>query len=409
MLRRGLLSDYFEGIAVKKLSQVEANPEKSNQHEFNGARQLKRLFGDDDRLRFPATFVWLGDEQEGISESAWLSWYDSRRNQPHRSSEYRLYYPPNSAVSLMQTGDTVFIATRRDGSAMVIVTPSDSTFQNQLVWLFGIDQQPELAFQVREIQPNESSRIDFAARYILDELGIEAEEPDADALDGIIEKFGVIFPGTREFSGLARSSLTDISAHDEDADKVLMAWLEREELLFRRLERHVVADRLRAGFLSDDIPDVESFLSFSLSVQNRRKSRAGQSLEHHLEALFKARGLIFQRGVETENRNKPDFLFPGQEQYRDESFDPARLTMLGAKSTCKDRWRQVLSEANRIGAKHLLTLEPGITENQTDEMQAKSLQLVLPQSLHRTYKPAQQGWLMDVNGFIDLVKQRATY
>ena len=60
--------------------------------------------------------------------------------------------------------------------------------------------------------------------------------------------------------------------------------------------------------------------------------------------------------------------------------------MLGAKSTCKDRWRQVLSEAQRIPNKHLLTLEPGISENQTDEMQAKRLQLILPAQLHATYR-----------------------
>jgi hypothetical protein len=31
--------------------------------------------------------------------------------------------------------------------------------------------------------------------------------------------------------------------------------------------------------------------------------------------------------------------------------------MLGAKTTCKDRWRQVLTEAIKIPHKHLFTLE----------------------------------------------------
>jgi hypothetical protein len=55
----------------------------------------------------------------------------------------------------------------------------------------------------------------------------------------------------------------------------------------------------------------------------------------------------YARGAETENRNKPDFLFPGQAEYRDPAFPADRLTMLGAKSTVQDRWRQVLSEAAR--------------------------------------------------------------
>lgn len=80
--------------------------------------------------------------------------------------------------------------------------------------------------------------------------------------------------------------------------------------------------------------------------------------------------------------------------------------MLGVKSTLKDRWRQVLAEAARIDHKHLLTLEPGISTHQTDEMVRNGLQLVVPQGLHATYTPEQAGWLMNVRGFIDLVSER---
>lgn len=186
----------------------------------------------------------------------------------------------------------------------------------------------------------------------------------------------------------------------------LIAWIEREEQLFHRLERRVVADRLKSGFMAGTEADVDEFLSFSLSVQNRRKSRAGRALENHLEALFAVYGLRCERGVETENRNRPDFLFPGQAEYRDAGFPSSRLTMLGAKSTLKDRWRQVLSEAERIETKHLLTLVPSISTNQTDEMRAKRLQLVVPAGLHRAYTPAQQEWLMNVASFIALVRAR---
>ena len=80
--------------------------------------------------------------------------------------------------------------------------------------------------------------------------------------------------------------------------------------------------------------------------------------------------------------------------------------MLGVKSTCKDRWRQVLAEADRINHKHLLTLETSISGHQTDEMQAKNLQLVLPRGLHETYTPVQQAWLMDISSFTALVRER---
>ncbi|MER8665083.1 type II restriction endonuclease [Mesorhizobium sp. M1148] len=405
MIRRGLLSAYFEGVAVKRLSMVETTPGGSNQHEFNASKELRRLFGDEDRRRIPARFIWLGEEQEGVTADSVVSWYDARRKHLTRT-EYRLFYSSNNVTRLMKAGDTFFLALRRDGSVMVIVTAAESTVQNQLLWLFGMDEQPALEFAVRESIPDKDAELDFTVRYILDELGIDFEEPETDELDGLIEQFGMRFPTTRDFSTLARNSLSHISPLD-NPDAVLMAWLEREELLFRRLERHLVADRLRSGFMEDDdSADVDGFLSFSLSVQNRRKSRAGQSLENHLEAIFVARNLRYSRGAETENRNKPDFLFPGQTEYRDANFSPTLLTMLASKSTLKDRWRQVLPEASRIPDKHLFTLEPAISENQTDQMKAERLQLVLPAKLHETYRPSQRAWLMDVADFIGVVIKR---
>ncbi|MGE0283116.1 MAG: type II restriction endonuclease [Rhizobiaceae bacterium] len=182
--------------------------------------------------------------------------------------------------------------------------------------------------------------------------------------------------------------------------------MEREEQLFRRLEWRIVAERINQGFSLADGADVDGFISFSLSVQNRRKARAGAALENHIAAVLEASGIRFGHGVETENRNKPDFLFPGQTEYRDATFPASRLTMLGSKSTVKDRWRQVLSEAMRIEQKHLLTLEPGVSENQTDEMRAKRLQLVVPKKIHQTYRPIHQGWLMSLAGFLTLVSDR---
>jgi len=413
MIRKGLLSDLFIGVGVKKLAAVDADPLSSNQHEVTGSKPLVQILGDQDRTfpsggtdnRFSATYIWLGGEQEAIAEEGWLSWYDSRRNDPKRSAEWRLYYQGNSITYMMTPGDVLFVARRQNDHVLFIVVPAESTVLSQLLWLFGIEEQQQIQFVVRDIPVDQTNELDFAARYILDEIGIELEEAQSDQLDALLERFGNKFPTTREFSALARSSLSHIDPRD-DADAALMAWIEQEELLFRRLERRIVDERLRSGFLTDDVADVDGFLSFSLSVQNRRKSRAGQSLENHLETLFDAYHIRFERGVETENRNKPDFLFPGQVEYRDATFPVDKLTMLGAKSTLKDRWRQVLNEAIRIQSKHLITLEPGISENQTDQMKASSLQLVLPQRLHKTFRPGQQKWLLSVKDFLKLVVSR---
>ena len=120
-------------------------------------------------------------------------------------------------------------------------------------------------------------------------------------------------------------------------------------------------------------------------------------------------GIRHVRGAITEYNHKPDFLFPDLETYHaaPAEGDP-RLTMLGAKSTCKDRWRQVLAEAEKISGKHLLTLEPGISEPQTEQMEAASLQLVVPSPVHSSYTDAQRDWLWSVRDFIGEVSKRQT-
>lgn len=82
--------------------------------------------------------------------------------------------------------------------------------------------------------------------------------------------------------------------------------------------------------------------------------------------------------------------------------------MLGVKTSLKDRWRQVLSEANRIKSKHLLTIEPGISYNQTLEIRDSNLQLVVPKGLHQTFLDNQRDWLMSMKDFINVVQTKQT-
>jgi hypothetical protein len=400
---RGMLSDFFEGVAVKKLTLVETVSPKSNQHQIQGTKPLRRMFGDADRKSIPTRFIWLNDENEGLSEDGFISWSNVRKGKP-RAAEYHLYYSGNIVTEAMKPGDTLFLALRRDGTTIVVVVPLDSTIQSQLLWLFGIDEQPELAFAFKEITGDDSARLDFAARYVLDELGIDLQEPDVDAIDPLIARFGTTFPPTREFSAFARQTLRDVSPLD-DPDAALFIWMEREELLFRQLERHIIADQM-SGVAGNSNTLVEGFLSLSMQLHQRRRSRAGRALENHFETILQAHGVRYARSEETENRNRPDFLFPGATEYADVAFPADRLTMLGVKFTLKDRWRQVLAEANRISDKHLLTLEPGISGHQTGQIAASRLQLVIPRPIHPTFTPAQQAQLMDIRDFLGLVQAR---
>jgi hypothetical protein len=266
--------------------------------------------------------------------------------------------------------------------------------------LFGFSTLEHPGFSIREELETEQDRIAFASRIILENIGIEVEIQDANYLDDMLRRFHGTFPTTRDFSEYARSTLTDID-FKADYDNVLMSCYEREEILYRTLEKHIVGEKLRTGFY-----DVDDFFDYSKSAQNRRKSRAGLALENHLEFLFRQNNIRHDRTPITENNSKPDFLFPGIAEYKNQTFNSINLTMLGVKSTCRDRWRQVLTEAERIGKKHVLTLESAISVNQTNEMQHHSLQLVVPQKIISTFRPEQQRWLFTVSDFMALVKER---
>ncbi len=407
-IRRGSLADYVRGVGAKRVSAHEVDPKVSRGHEFQGVSNFRSFLGlTGERQQLPVTWMWLADGEEPLRRVLTGTWYDSRRGKAHRDPEYRLYYPKaaEDVIYRASEGDTLFLCLPVNAPLLAILCPAGSTVESQLSWLFGVGPSSGRDIQQRELTPGNAAELDLGARFILDELGIAFEEPEADRLDRLIDRFGLKFPPTQELSELARESLKEVDPL-AGPDLALVSWMEREEQLFRRLERRIVAGRLVSGFMNGADADVEGFLAFSLSVQNRRKARAGRALENHLDALFAAHQLRFARGAETENRNRPDFLFPGVAEYHDAAFPDARLTMLGAKSTLKDRWRQVLSEATRINEKHLLTLEPGISANQTDEMRAKALQLVVPAGLHKSYTPAQRSWLMDVKSFIILVRSR---
>lgn len=81
--------------------------------------------------------------------------------------------------------------------------------------------------------------------------------------------------------------------------------------------------------------------------------------------------------------------------------------MLAVKSTLKDRWRQILAEADRIPRKHLATLQPGLTDNQLVEMKDARVQLVVARSMHEAYGLSARAQLMTLADLIEEIRQRA--
>lgn len=186
-----------------------------------------------------------------------------------------------------------------------------------------------------------------------------------------------------------------------DPDRRLLRRRECEFEIFRSVEEAVELPVIMAGFNS-----IDEFTTRAQSILQRRKSRSGRSLELHARALFVEEGLtegtqfVHQPPESDRGKRGPDFLFPSAAAYADPAFPATRLRMLAVKTTCKDRWRQILTEADRIETKHLLTLQEGVSERQFQEMVDAGVQLVVPQPLRTAFPASVQEHLQTVESFI---------
>lgn len=169
--------------------------------------------------------------------------------------------------------------------------------------------------------------------------------------------------------------------------------------IFRSVEEAVELPFIKAGFT-----DIDGFLSRAQTILQRRKSRAGRSLELHAREIFMEEKLVegadFSHQPESEPGKSPDFLFPSEAAYKDPHFPSEKLRMLAVKTTMKDRWRQILNEANRVEQKHLLTLQEGVSETQFKEMVDAKITLVVPKPIIDKFPASVQPHLQTLESFI---------
>lgn len=125
-----------------------------------------------------------------------------------------------------------------------------------------------------------------------------------------------------------------------------------------------------------------------------------------MASVFDASHIVYEEQVVTEENKKPDFIFPDGKCYHNFEFPANLLVSLAAKTTCKDRWRQVINEANRIPEKHLFTLQQSISSNQLKEMADEKVHLVVPHKYIHNYPIEYQSSIWDLNTFISFVREK---
>lgn len=256
---------------------------------------------------------------------------------------------------------------------------------------------------------------DDEIEYFFSSVGISATETNSliqstsepltleNLFSNYISTLSTDFPTTLELSTKAREFFNAInqSTASTNPDKELVNWLNTEYELFKYLENNRYA-----YLLSEPFKTVDDLIKCSNTILNRRKSRAGKSLEHHLASIFTLNNIEFSAQAITEGNKKPDFIFPSEAEYHNISFNVNGLDLLAAKTTCKDRWRQILNEADRIETKHLFTLQQGISTNQLTEMYNSNVVLVVPEQYKSSFPPAFKDRILSLKNFLEYIQSK---
>ncbi len=282
------------------------------------------------------------------------------------------------------------------GALFVLVKLDEENYDG---YLFNTDDSIRDFLDSFGMTPAETNRL-IETNQILPEVR------QTQAIKAFIATLDVEFPVSSQMSAAARMLENNIFSNhyliSSDPDQILLRWTDEEFRLFKALEEARYGELVSRGFST-----VDDFVLMANQVLNRRKSRAGKSLEHHLSAIFDENNIQYTAQAITEGNKKPDFLFPSEEAYHDMTFSVEKLCTLAAKTTCKDRWRQILSEANRLRDKnkYLCTLQQGISSQQLDEMQGEKVILVVPKEYHTYYPRDKRDRLWTVKHFVDYVME----
>jgi hypothetical protein len=150
-----------------------------------------------------------------------------------------------------------------------------------------------------------------------------------------------------------------------------------------------------------NIVDVAAFV---MKLQQAAKSRRGYSLQNHFELILREHGVPYKAQATTERNERPDFLIPGEAEYRDPTFPQARLRMVAAKSRVRERWKDVLEQADRIPQKYFLTVDEDMAEEKIRKMRSKNLRVFMPRQLIEQRYGSQEQLVDDVDSLLRELK-----
>lgn len=366
---------------------------KSNVHQ-GGPHLAKALFGlafPDlsrlaDEVKNPDTRVVARVDSHGENHELRLVWYNSKRIEKRANGrdEARLTQWGGQSSALLApeaTGSLTVFAFRR--------LPGQDADTLRIWRCRTLVEEDYLLDRIGAVEPGRTRIISPMGLDLVSEAGSGPCHLDDDQIP---DEWREGFP---EGGAIVEWVIRRLGRRQDAVDKRLLRRRDCEYEVFRSVERYHAMPRISEGFDS-----VDAFVEFANSLTNRRKARSGRSLELQVKHIFDEENLAYSWTPKTENQKVPDFIFPSISQYHDHAWPAARLRMLAAKTTCKDRWRQIISEADRVPVKHLLTLQEGVSANQFAEMKAARVQLVVPEALASSYPDEVRAELLTLEQFV---------
>ncbi len=353
-------------VFMKRLAEVEINPRRSNQHEFNAGILRRELGFKNDPTQGHVEFLFYkADGAEPVAVRERYTLYDARRDRPGRT-EWRLYYT-NRRVAAHARADDLMLLFRpvsRNADLVAVVARQGTAVERALAKeLVGCEPE-ELGDKLFV----DSGNIDPGTRrLLLRALEGSGSPPDvtnsAVTSHRLLERFVGYgdMPSTQEMAATARRIVTDLGINPLDSDEFIWAALDAETELFMAIESEI-GDRKLQEAVKEGRYDFHKVMQICTSFSQRRRSRRGQSLENHFRFLLEQLGIPHGYQCTTERGRKPDFVFPSCEHYRNPDFPANRLRMVGCKTLVRERYTQWLGEALRVRVKYALCVDPGLSD-----------------------------------------------
>lgn len=319
--------------------------------------------------------VW----QDGSATTSNVIWYGQKKYE-YRITTFGRDFP--------------FLTLDNVGDLLVLIPKSLTEFYG---YVLDIDDD------IEEIQA--ALGVEILKSYAIYEEGKSVEETEDVCLNRKFREFAstmVRLPQGVVFSGITRDSVLEC-VHGFSGltpDEQLIRLIAEEYNLYRMVERKVFTPEVQQLF-----KDIDAFLETAMHILQARRSRAGRSLENHVEFLLNEAGIPHQMRPVVD-KTEPDIIIPGKIAYEDPAYPASKLFVIALKMTCKDRWRQVTQEAPRIKHKHIVTMQKGISVRQLDEMRLLNVSLIVPEKLHKEYPRDRRELLLTLGNFLDTLKTK---